>query len=152
VVKVVFECVEDEYQGSRIWFNATASIHERSKLRPLIEAAAFDHDPTIEELEDYDTDDLKGNMVYVSGEFGPKDTAKKFLRPTAFMRYKGKKAPRPADDDDDDKAEAKTAARKQTPRDKALAAAKAKAGAAKAETKVEAKPKAEKFDPAEIPF
>jgi hypothetical protein len=87
VVHVIFSCIEDDYAGSKIWFNATASINEKSKLRPLIEAAAFDHDPTKEELEDYDTDDLVGQYVYVTGSFGPKDTEKKFLRPTDFMRY-----------------------------------------------------------------
>jgi hypothetical protein len=146
IVAVVFECVEGEYQGSRIWFNATASIHEKSKLRPLIEAAAFDHDPTKEELQDYDTDDLVGCKVYVSGEYGPKDTQHKFLRPSAFMRYKGKGKPAPAPVDDDE--EEVKPARKASTRDKAVAATKVRA------EKVE--PRATKsdavFDPNEIPF
>ncbi len=87
LVKVIFQAVEDEYLTSRIWFNATASINEKAKLRPLIEAAAFDHDPDKKELEAYDTDDLVGQFVYVTGSYGPKDTEHKFLRPDSFMRY-----------------------------------------------------------------
>lgn len=147
LVKVIFESVEDEYKGSRIWFNATASINEKAKLLPLIEAAGFDHDPDKKELQGYDTDDLVGQLVYVTGSYGPKDTEHKFLRPDTFMRYapqfkagfnaKQAKA-EVADDvkgvDDDDDEEAKLQAQ--------LAAVKAKktqrqAATPKPETKVE---------------
>lgn len=131
LVKVIFESVEEDTGGSRIWFNATASIHEDSKLRPLLEAAAFAEDPTTDDLKEYDTDDLVGQYVYVTGSYGPKDEKKKFLRPDTFMRYKdqfkpgfkrpGKGTLTPAPDDDDDEGE-----------DDEVKALKAKLAAAKA--------------------
>lgn len=136
LVKVVFESVEEETQGSRIWFNASASINEKAKLRPLLEAAAFAEDPSNQELEDYDTDDLVGQYVYVTGSYGPKDKEHKFLRPESFLRYAaqfkagfkrpGKAEPKPLDktDDEDDEVAALQAK---------LAAAKAKKSSAPAE-------------------
>jgi pyruvate/2-oxoglutarate dehydrogenase complex dihydrolipoamide acyltransferase (E2) component len=133
VVKVVMEVVEGDYTGRRIWKTFTASISEKSNLRPFIQAAA-DHELTLEELKAFDTDDLVGRRLLVSGSYDEKDQEHKFLRPDSYMRVQATAAKAAA------KPVAKTAAKaaekpaakaepKQSPRDAAIAALKAKQAA-----------------------
>jgi hypothetical protein len=86
VIKIIFESVEDETEGTRAWFNPTASINEKSNLRKLLDAM-FETDPDTKTLKAFDTDDLEGMYVYIIGTYGPKDTDHKFLRPESFARY-----------------------------------------------------------------
>jgi hypothetical protein len=146
VIKIVFKSIEEETEGTKVWFNPSASINEKSNLRKLLDAM-FETDPDKATLEAFDTDDLVGMYVYVIGTYGPKDTDHKFLRPESFARYAKQFKPgfkRPAenetttkraetmDDGGDDDDEEKLAAK--------LAALKAKrAAAAKAEPKEETK-------------
>jgi hypothetical protein len=88
VVKVIFEALEDEYAGTRVWKTFTASIHEKSLLRPLIQAV-HPRDLTLDELKAFDTDDLEGKRLYIIGEYDDKkDAEHKFLRPTGYIRLK----------------------------------------------------------------
>ena len=86
VIKIIFESVEDETEGTRAWFNPTASINEKANLRKLLDAM-FETDPDTKTLKAFDTDDLEGMYVYIIGTYGPKDTDHKFLRPESFARY-----------------------------------------------------------------
>lgn len=88
VVKIIFEALEEEYAGTRAWQTFSASIHEKSKLRPLIQAVHA-KDLTLDELKQFDTDDLEGKRLYIIGEYNTtKDPEKKFLRPTGYIRLK----------------------------------------------------------------
>jgi hypothetical protein len=157
VVKTVMEVIQGDFTGSRIWANFTASVNEKSKLLPFLQAVN-DHELTREELEAFDTDDLKGMKVWVSGSFKPGDEAKKFLRPDSFMRVQPgdiKPVSKPAK-----KATAKPPVKTLTGRDAALAALKAKQAAELAAldgdvevpTTTQDDDATDEFDPDEIPF
>lgn len=92
VVKVVMECEDAEYTGTRVWANFTASIAEKSKFRPFVQAC-HSHELTLDELKAFNTDTLVGMRVYVSGEYADTDPEHKFLRPTGFMRVATEAAP-----------------------------------------------------------
>jgi hypothetical protein len=157
VVKVVMEVVEGDYTGSRIWCNFTASINEKSKLLPFLQAVN-DHELTREELKAFDTDDLVGMRVWVSGEYGPKDVEKKFLRPTGFMRVQAATTAKPARAARAAKP-APTAKPATSARDAALAALKAKQAAELAALEGDGEASTatadddpDGFDPDETPF
>jgi hypothetical protein len=142
VIKIIFESVEDETEGTRAWFNPTASINEKSNLRKLLDAM-FETDPDTKTLKAFDTDDLEGMYVYIIGTYGPKDTDHKFLRPESFARY-GKqfkadfKAPgRTAAAAADQGAEVEDEGDEETALKAKLAAIKAKKAGPKPETAVE---------------
>lgn len=158
VVKVVMEVVEGDFTGSRIWSNFTASINEKSKLLPFLQAV-HDHELTREELETFDTDDLVGMRVWVTGSYNPKDTDHKFLRPDSFFRVEPETSAKPAKKPAAKKAAAKPEAKPAvSTRDAALAALKAKQAAELAalegdgETTTEDGSGEDGFDPDETPF
>jgi hypothetical protein len=133
VVKIIFEALDEEYAGTRVWKTFTASIHEKSLLRPLIQAAS-DHELSLDELKAFDTDDLEGRRLYIIGEYDDKkDPEHKFLRPTGYVRLKASER----------KALGTETAKRET------ASAKSKP-----ETKSRPEPKNEPrdVDPDEIPF
>jgi hypothetical protein len=48
---------------------------------------------TLEELKEFDTDDLAGRRLYIIGEYNEKkDPEHKFLRPTGYVRLKSSKS------------------------------------------------------------
>src|SRR5258706_10307608 len=57
VIKVVMEALDPQFLKARIWANFTASIHERSKLRPFVQACHA-KDLSLDELKAFDTDNL----------------------------------------------------------------------------------------------
>lgn len=86
VVKIVLETLDPQWQKARIWANFTASIHERSKLRPFIQAC-HPADLSLEELKNFDTDKLVGKQVMVVGEYDTqRDPESRWLRPKTFLR------------------------------------------------------------------
>lgn len=103
-VLVKFEVVEGEYEGSkpRGYFNAT--FGPKSHLRKL-GAAALGVD--IDEIEDLDTNELKGKRVYAMGDYG-EDGKASYWKPRKFKAAEGsgRRRRRKADDEDgkEDKA------------------------------------------------
>jgi hypothetical protein len=165
VVKIVLEVEDDDYTGSRIWKTFTASISEKAAIVPFIHAC-YDRDLTLDELKAFDSDDLVGQQVMVTGEYKPGDTERKFLRPTGFMRV-GKAAKTAAKAKSEPKAAkpatakpAAAAAPKPSAREAAIAKMKAELAALEGpEPEPEPENAAgvpvdpdEDFDPDEIPF
>jgi hypothetical protein len=95
-VKVIFDALsylDDEGEtieldDSRIWLYAGFSLHEKSKLRPLADIIMPEGTSEEELFETFDTDMLVGKKVYVLGQFKPGDTARQYLKPTGYKRYK----------------------------------------------------------------
>lgn len=81
-VALTFEVVEGEFAGAtlRRWVNAVFS--PRSTLAKIAVAAFAD-----ERLNQFDTDDLVGKRLYVSGDYG-EDGKLSFLRPRKFRPAK----------------------------------------------------------------
>ncbi len=86
VINFVLECVDDQFWKARVWDKMSASIHERSHLRPFIQAC-HPADLTLEQLKSFDTDDLVGKQVMVVGEYDTsRDPEQKWLRPKSYLR------------------------------------------------------------------
>jgi hypothetical protein len=120
MVKTILEAVDDEYLGARVWANFGASIHERSKLRPFINACG-ERDLTTDELKKFNIEDLKGRYVQVFGSYAEGDAEQKYLRPDGFLRA-SKAQIKAAEKNEDTRAKARAE------RPKATAASAATAG------------------------
>lgn len=91
VVRMIFEALEDQYTGARVWASPGFSLHPKAPLRAIAQACA-PRDMTDDELWDdeagFDTDKLPGKILRLSGEY-PKDTGddgRKFLKPKIYKR------------------------------------------------------------------
>jgi hypothetical protein len=92
-LQIVMTPVAEEYEDARIWAFVTPSFHEKAGngtvgLRQIVEAVRgkrFTED-NIEDLYEFDTDDLEGAELMVLGQYKGEDRS--YLRPTAYKPVK----------------------------------------------------------------
>jgi hypothetical protein len=87
IVRMIWEALEEDYAGSRVWASPGFTLHPKAPLRAIAQACV-PRDMTEDELwEVFDTDRLPGKIHRMTGKYGePNEQGRRFLKPTIYKR------------------------------------------------------------------